>query len=68
MGDDDEQIDYLLSITGAMLSVNRKSSPNDSVAHQARVDAAREAMGTRYLCHPANHVRPIINYPIRVHR
>lgn len=61
MNDTDEQIDYLLSITGAMLNPSHR--PNDPAAHQARVDAAREAMGTRYLCHPANRVRPIINQP-----
>lgn len=39
---------------------------NDPIAHQAKVDAAREAMGTKYLCHPANRVQAKVNYPVKV--
>lgn len=38
---------------------------NDPIAHQAKVDAARESMGTKYLCHPANRVQAKVNYPCR---
>lgn len=31
--------------------------PNERELHQIRVDAARERMGARYLCHPANQIR-----------
>lgn len=39
---------------------------NDPIAQQAKVDAAREAMGTKYLCHPANRVQAKVNYPVKV--
>lgn len=32
---------------------------NDYNALKARVDAARTAMGTKYLCHPENRVRKV---------
>lgn len=37
--------------------------PNDYAAHRARVDAAREAMGARFLCHPDNRVQRIQRAP-----
>lgn len=37
--------------------VRRPSGPSDPDELQQRVDAARTAMGARYLCHPKNHVK-----------
>lgn len=39
---------------------------NDPIAHQAKVEAARQAMGARYLCHPANRVQAKTRYPVKV--
>lgn len=41
---------------------------NDPVAHQAKVDAARQAMGVRYLCHPSNRVQAKTRYPVRMQK
>ena len=37
---------------------------NDPEALIKRVNEAREQMGSRYLCHPANHIRPIWRGPV----
>lgn len=33
-------------------------------AHIERVNEAKELLGSRYLCHPANHVKPIWRGPV----
>lgn len=43
----------------------RTDLPNSPESHQAKVDAAREAMGTKYLCHPDNRVQAKVNYPVK---
>jgi len=43
--------------------MNAKHRPNDYETHRQRIDAARETMGARYLCHPANRVQRIQRGP-----
>ncbi len=38
--------------------------PNDPGTYIGRVNEARERLGSRYLCHPANHVKPIWRGPV----
>lgn len=37
---------------------------NDPSAHAERVNAAREQMGSSYLCHPDNRVKSIWRGPV----
>lgn len=43
----------------AWLRGARRSAPNDPIRRQAKVDAAREAMGEKFACHPANRVQRV---------
>lgn len=36
---------------------------NDTDHHQARVNDARERLGERFLCHPANRIKPLWRGP-----
>ncbi|NYT61271.1 hypothetical protein H0A66_02870 [Alcaligenaceae bacterium] len=39
---------------------------NNRDHHQARINDARESLGQRYLCHPANHIKPIWRGPCQL--
>lgn len=41
---------------------------NDRDRHQAQVDEAVKQMGERYLCHPANRIKPIWRGPCNQQR
>lgn len=44
----------------------RWSPPNDPQAHQDRVNAARDDMGSKYLCHRENRVSRLWRGPVRI--
>lgn len=42
---------------------HRPDPINDRDHHQARINDAREGLAERYLCHPANRIKPIWRGP-----
>lgn len=64
MSDETEEVFMSMLMAFTM----RRNPINDPETHQNRVDAARTAMGTKYLCHPENLVRKVWRGPVRVEK
>lgn len=52
----------------SLFNRKRPAPLNCPDTHQAKVNEAIERMGERYLCHPANRVKPIWRTPCGTNR